>query len=149
MTINDFWGLIAKIDVSALDSADEEGAVLPLQTALTGKDEGEIEAFAEHLSECLFTLDGEVFANHAGESGSSDDGFLYARCYVVAKGRSYFEAVLADPKKMPNSTDRWCEALLYSHRRAWAETTGSDESEWDFEPSVSFESGSNSKSWPN
>jgi len=149
MTTEDFWALIATIDVSALDNGDEEGAVFPLQSALTGKQESELEAFEEHLSRFLYNLDGEVFANHAGESGDSDDGFLYARCYVVAKGKTYFESVVAAPEKMPNSIDKWCEALLYSHRHAWAETTGRDISEWAFDASVSYESGSNPDLWPN
>ncbi len=49
---------------------------------------------------------------------------------------------------MPKTLEQWCEALLYPHRRAWATLTGADESDWPFEASVSYESGSNEELWP-
>ena len=79
----------------------------------------------------LYDIDGESYADNAGESGQSGDGFLYARCYVVGCGKALYEEVKADPGKMPKSLDEWCEALLYTSQRAWAVVTGRDEEEWD------------------
>ncbi|MFD6394597.1 DUF4240 domain-containing protein [Nocardia sp. NPDC060259] len=47
---------------------------------------------------------------HAITDGS-DDGFLYARGFIVAMGREYYEAVRADPEAaLP---DVWCEEMCY------------------------------------
>lgn len=147
MNTAEFWQLIAKIDVTALDVGDEDAAVQPLQEALSTKSEAELAAYEEELSQKLYAIDGEAYADNAGDSGRSDDGFLYARCYVVAKGRKFYESVLATPTMMPKSIDQWCEALLYPHRKVWAAATGRDESEWPFDTSVSYESGSNESLW--
>lgn len=147
MTDPKFWQLITLIDVSALDHNREDEAIEPLEAALGLKAESELFAFEEVLSQKLYSIDGEEFADNAGDSGGSDDGFLYARCYVVAKGREFYEAVKSDPRRMPKSIEQWCEALLYSHRAAWAEQTGNDQSAWPYEATVSYESGSNADLW--
>jgi hypothetical protein len=142
-----FWGLIGSIDTHALDEGDEERAIEPLYQALRGKTEAELASFGECLSRQLFAIDGRTYADNAGIAGGSDDGFLYARCYVVAKGRGFYEAVKANPKKMPKSLDLWCESLLYQHRVTWSELVGRDQSEWPFRTSVSYETGSNRDLW--
>jgi hypothetical protein len=148
MTEHEFWKLIALIDVSALDENCEDEAIAPLEAALRMKSKSELFGFEEALSQKLHAIDGKVFADNAGDSGGSDDGFLYARCFVIAKGREFYEGVKSDPTRMLKSIEQWCEALLYPHRAAWANQTGSDRSEWPFEATVSYESGSNAKLWP-
>ena len=147
MTRQDFWDHIGTIDRTALNNGDEDAAIFPLQERLTGLTQADLESFEEHLSQCLYALDGRIYADSSGESGDSDDGFLYARCFVVAQGQEHFEATLRNPGLMPKTVDGWCEALLYPHRQAWASITGNDESEWTFEASVSYESGSNEDLW--
>lgn len=147
MTIDQFWKLIGCIDVDALDEGDEDAAVEPLENAMRSLTSKDLEDFEEHLSRTLHAIDGCEFARHAGDSGDSDDGFLYARCYVVAKGHDYYQRVLEDPRLMPHSIDQWCEALLYPHRHVWANSTGNDEADWAFDASVSYESGSNELLW--
>jgi Protein of unknown function (DUF4240) len=143
-----FWSLITLIDRSALGDGDEEAAIAPLTDALAKLPEAEIAGFAEQLAQVLYDLDGEAFANHAGESGGSGDGFLYARCFVVARGEQHYQRVLADPTAMPQSLDDWCESLLYVPRHAWARVTGGAAEDWDHETSVSYETGSNTAKWP-
>jgi len=147
MTDHEFWKLIALIDVIALDSGDEDEAIDPLRAELSTKSEAELFAFEEALSRKLYAIDGEQFADEAGDSAGSDDGFLYARCYVVGKGRAFYEAVKSDPARMPKSIEQWCEALLYPHRKAWADQTGGDPSDWPFVATVSYESCSNRALW--
>jgi hypothetical protein len=145
----EFWNIISKIDVTALERGDDDAAIRPVQTILCClKEESELVAFAEILAQKLYALDGEIYAKNAGESGYSGDGFLYLRLYVVARGQKYYEAVLADPKRMPRSINKWCEALLGPHKYAWARLTGQNVSDWPFSPSVSYESGSNENLWP-
>ena len=59
-----------------------------------------------------------------------------------------FEATLKNPKLMPKTLDQWCEALLHPQRRVWASLTEADQSEWTFQASVSYETGSNENLWP-
>jgi hypothetical protein len=147
MNETEFWKLISFVNVVVLDEGDEDAAVKPLQQELMRKSESELFEFEEQLSQQLFAIDGEIFAKNAGESGGSDDGFLYARCYVIAKGKEFYEAVKTDPTKMPQSIHQWCEALLYSHREVWAKLMKSDPSEWPFSASVSYETASNPDLW--
>ena len=148
MTDLEFWQLIELIDVPALDGGCEEEALAPLGAALRMKSEAQLFAFEEALSRNLYTIDGEAYANQAGDSGGSSDAFLYIRCYVVAKGCKFYDDVKSDPRRIPKSVEQWCEPLLYIHRAAWADLTGSDQSEWPFEATVSYESGDNKDLWP-
>lgn len=147
MTDSQFWNLISRVDLQALERGEEEAAVLPVQMALSGKTEAELAEFEEALAQKLYAIDGEAYAQNAGESGSSDDAFLYARLYVVAKGRDFYEAVRVHPERMPRSIEQWCESLLYVHRYTWETLTGRSASLWPFTPSVSYESGSNPALW--
>lgn len=147
MDQSDFWRLIAKIDRAALRDGDDDEAVEPLIEALAGQSESEIREFENILAQCLYDIDGRVYADEAGESGESGDGFLYARCYVVAKGRKHYESVKAAPSKMPKSLDEWCESLLYAAQHAWSIATGNGEETWDYHAPVSYETGSNAAQW--
>jgi len=142
-----FWKVIEAVDRTALDEGNEEGAVEGLTSMLAARGEATMRAFTDKLAEALYALDGRAYADNAGESGESDDGFLYARCYVVARGREFYEAVLANPAKMPTSVNRWCESLLYVAQNAWAEATGSEPGEWDYSAPLSYETGSNAAAW--
>jgi hypothetical protein len=143
-----FWRLIGTIDRGALRDGDEEGAVEPLVEALAECSEGDIKEFEDLLAQCLYDLDGQTYADQAGESGQSGDGFLYARCYVVARGKKHYDSVKANPAKMPKSVDEWCESLLSVAQEAWAAATGKGDEEWDHQSPVSYEMGSNKANWP-
>jgi len=138
-----FWQLIGLVDRDAL-ADDEDEAVEPVTAALSKLPPLEIAAFEEHLAQCLYALDGRRHADEAGESSGSADGFLYARCFVVARGEAHFRRVLAEPALMPKSSDEWCEALLgmasTAHKRATGEAA-------EFETTVSYETGSNRAQW--
>ncbi|MDR2013956.1 MAG: DUF4240 domain-containing protein [Rhodanobacter sp.] len=105
MNIDKFWLLTSNIDQVSLTSGNDALAVAPLISVLAKLPIKEIRAYEEHLCQVLYNLDGESFAEHAGESGNSDDGFLYARCYVVAKGRDYCKMVLLNPENMPTTLE--------------------------------------------
>lgn len=147
MNNNEFWQLISLIDVDALDEGNEEAAVEELTEQLSTKNEKVIGEFEEYLSQYLYALDGEKWCNESGESRDSSDGFLYARCYVVAKGKDHYEAVMNNPSLMPISLDEWAEPLLFVAARAWAEATGNDEEDFKLYGSVSYETGSNEAQW--
>ena len=147
MDINEYWKLMSLIDQDALEECDDEEAIQSVVAALASKSPSDIDQFQEYLSQSLYALDGQKWIDEAGDSSDSADGFLYARCYVVAKGREYYATVLNNPSLMPKSADQWAESLLYAAGQAWAEVTGNDEEEYDRESSVSYESFSNKAQW--
>jgi Protein of unknown function (DUF4240) len=138
-----FWKLIDVVDRDVL-AEDEDGAVGALIAELSKLPAPEIAAFEEHLAQHLYSLDGRRYAEQAGESSGSDDGFLYAGCFVVAQGEAHFRRVVADPVLMPKSIDQWCEALLgvaaTAHERVEGEPA-------EFNTTVSYETGSNRAQW--
>jgi hypothetical protein len=138
-----FWRLISLVDRDLL-ATDEDAAVNPVTAELSTLPPPEILAFEEHLAQRLYSLDGRRYAEEAGESSGSDDGFLYARCFVVAQGEAHFRRVVTEPALMPKSSDEWCEALLTVARDAYERATGESA---DFETSVSYETGSNKAEW--
>lgn len=139
-----FWALIETVDTAALLGGADDRAVEPLEVALEALPPSEIEAFEEHLAAKLHALDGRRFCDEAGAAKGSADGFLYARCFVVARGERHYVDVLSDPTKMPKSLEEWCEPLLHVARKAYERSTGR---EWDFFPSLSPETGDNEQQW--
>lgn len=148
MNEDKFWQLIDQIDREAMDEGDTEGAVEPLMLALSELPVKQIQGFEECLARALYKLDGKIYADNARDSGTSGDAFLYARCHVVGQGKAAYDAVLADPTRMPDDLDDWLEELLYVAAEAWAGKTGRDTDDWDFSASVSYETGSNAGAWP-
>ena len=144
MTNDDFWRLIETIDRNVLRRGEghEDEALQPLIDALASLDEAELRSFQNHLAQSLYDLDGRKYADAAGDIG--DDGFLYARCFVVAMGRDVYRRTLRDPDLMPKGVDHWCEPLLYVAEQAW-EIQGGES--LDFQTKVSFETGSNTALW--
>ncbi|TDC37986.1 DUF4240 domain-containing protein [Micromonospora sp. KC213] len=73
----------------------------------------------------------------------SDDGFLYARGWIVALGREFYEAVRADPTMAVVDAD--CEQMCYFFAHLHAERFG----DWsDTGSGISRESVSNPTGWP-
>ena len=144
MSDDEFWKLIALIDREQLAGGDEDVAIEPLASALASRPEDDLRGFEDVLAQKLYALDGQRFAQEAGNSGGSDDAFLYARCWVVGAGKEHYHRVLATPRLMPKSLDEWLEPLLYVASNAYEKATGE---EWDHETPVSWETGSNEAEW--
>lgn len=148
MDDNMFWSLI---DLINHKKRIPSNAVEPLIAALSKLAATEIRAFDDLLSAKLFLLDTKKHAQNIGPrryklphgDGFSADGFLYARLYAVAKGRKYYEAALADPKKMPKGRD--FEALLSC---GWRAFEASNDEQYDRDTQYNFETFSNQDGWP-
>lgn len=142
-----FWKLIAQLDWSK--TGDDDAVCAPVVAALAAQPVEAIEAFEELLAQKLHALDTEAHAREIGEEafeGSKEhfsaDWFLYVRCCVVANGRKTYEAVLADPKRMPK--DMEFEALLQIASAAFEQKTGRP---FEFTASVSYETFANTAGW--
>jgi hypothetical protein len=142
-----FWSLIGKLDWA--HEGDDEAVIEPVVGALTLMDAAEIQSFEDILARKLYDLDGRAWARESGdgiwwgEDSLSGDGFLYARCVVVANGPKFYELVRNDPKEMPK--DMEFESLIYVAPKAYERKTGA---ELDRGRDVSYETGSNISGWP-
>jgi hypothetical protein len=140
LTEEGFWKLIRLL---RWESTESEEILEPLEAELRKLKNADLLEFEEILAEKLYALDGERFADAAGEAGKSDDAFLYARCYVVARGDAFYNLVLSDPSKFPPDVD--LEPILYVVEQAYSEKTGES---FDHTTHYSYESGSNKAGWP-
>ncbi len=145
-----FWKLMRKLDWQQ-DSTDAVVApvIAPVIAALAKRSLADIYQFEEILANKLYQLDGLEYAQEMGEQAYREgtyfsvDYFLYARCWVVASGKTAFEQVLADPSQMPKDSD--FEALLYVAEKAYELKTG--KSDYHYLPQKSYETYSNYKAW--
>ncbi len=146
MTKDEFWALITLLDASALDKEIEDGeadpVTEPLIKALASLPKEQITAFDDIMSELLYDLDGEAWAQQAGVSGQFEDLFLYCRCVVVASGREAYAGVFSDPTAMPAGME--FERLLDIPALAWRRKTGT---EYEHTPRYSLEMRANQENW--
>jgi len=147
MKINVFWDLMSAIDQEALDEGDEDSAYEPLIKLLAQKSEDEINLFQEILAQTLHDIDGKAWCDESGESADAAEDFFNVRSYVVAKGKDFYEEVLNDPEAMPKTADQWAPSIMLIAPQAWAIATDDKIDNYDFEPSVEIESGSNEAQW--
>lgn len=141
-----FWAIMDLLDWRTLDS---EAILKPAVEALSQFSETDIHRFHDMLNEMLYALDGQRFAEQLGSNRYEEnkhfsvDGFLYARCCVVANGKSFYETVLNDPTKMPK--EYTFESLLYLPKMAWKLKTGRDD--YHYFPAIWYETFSNPDGW--
>lgn len=144
-----FWSVIELLDWK---KEEDPAILLPAVQTLSQCTVSEIQAFHEILAQKLFLLDGKQYAEQTGANKYADnalsafsaDGFLYARCVVVANGRDFFNRVLSNPADMPK--DFSFEALLYLPEEAYKLKTGKDD--YDYLPETWYETFSNPEGWP-
>lgn len=105
LTESDFWNLISQLDWSK--AGDDDAVISPVVAALTKSPLRHIYDFADILSHKLYLLDGEPYANPQNEINKKFDAdfaadrFLYARCCVVANGKTFFDNIRQNPVEMP------------------------------------------------
>ncbi len=147
MEVEAFWRVIRLFDWR--QQGNDEKVLEPAVIALSKLPVCQIKMFAERLAFLLYQIDTKAHAKCIGKYAYdekkdyvSSDGFLYARCAVVANGQRFYEAAINDPEKMPKDIE--FEALLYLAPRAYERKTGN---EYDFLTGCDFESFSNSEGW--
>ena len=143
-----FWTILGTLNWKKADDGD--AVLAPAVKALAKLSAEDIMAFDDTLAAKLFALDGEAFAREIGEEAFRRRGeyfaaetFLFARCLVVAKGKKFYDAVLADPKQMPK--DAGFEPLLELATLAYEKKTGED---YAHVPTPDCETFANEAGWP-
>jgi len=147
MSEGEFWSIIEQLDWKR--QGNDKLVLAPAIEALAAKSKTEICCFAERFAYLLYQLDTKAHASNIGEDSYdpksnyvSADGFLYARCVVVANGKEFYKAVLDDPTKMPK--DMEFESLLGLASGAYELKTGED---FEYSTGCSYESFSNPTGW--
>ena len=137
-----FWTLVAEL----AGNADDRGCHR-LYLALRREEPEDVLAFQDRLREVLFRLDLRSLAKQRWRDVSqprwsprlplvSADGFLYARCAVVAAGHETFEAVLGDHRTFRGAWDLGAERLLYVAEEAYEGSAGRS---WPDERAVQYD----------
>jgi hypothetical protein len=147
MPEEEFWPIIELLDWQR--QGNDEEVLAPAIKALAAKTKPQIRAFAERFAFLLYQLDTKAHASHIGQYSYdpktnyvSADGFLYARCVVIANGPSFYAQVLNDPTAMPKDLE--FESLLTLAPAAYEMKTGE---EFDYSTGCSFETFSNPLGW--
>jgi hypothetical protein len=135
----------SRLAVGTLPGEDAEGLVAALdevipalRARLDRLSADELLALDRILERKLYDLDR---AEVQEATDGSDDGFLYARGFIVAAGRSYYDAVNREPAIA--LMDLECEELCYLSRHLYQEKYGEVP-----DSGISRESRSNSAGWP-
>lgn len=118
---------------------EEDGykMVAALEDKLRQLNQHDLLRFDRILEKKLYDIDRVDIHDH---TDGSDDGFLYARGFIVAIGQEYYDAVVADPSKA--ICDAECESMCFVARVLYEQNFG------DIPASgISRESGSNSNGW--
>jgi Protein of unknown function (DUF4240) len=114
-----------------------EEVIPSLLATLEQLSQNDLLAFDQILERKLFDIDRAEVQEH---TDGSDDGFLYARGFIVAAGRDYYDAVNADPSVA--MMDLECEEMCYLPWHLYHDQFG------DMPKSeISRESGSNKVGW--
>ena len=112
-------GTLAEDKAADLQEAMDDAVVPALEAQLRLLPADELLAFDRILERKLYDLDrAEVHERTDG----SDDGFLYARGFIVAAGRGYYDAVNAVPSVALEGLE--CEAMCYLSTHVYREKFG-------------------------
>lgn len=137
----EFWDIISLLDWEAVTRED---VLAPAIEALAQRPISHIYQWDDFMAEKLFQLDTAAHAHIAypGSEDISEDGFLYIRAAVVAKGRKHFEEVLKSPERL--NPDEDFEPLLSLAALAYEQKTGRA---FDYISPVNYETYSNPAGW--
>ncbi|HTU91900.1 MAG TPA: DUF4240 domain-containing protein [Gemmataceae bacterium] len=115
-----------------------EEVIPALQAFLDQLSAEDLLAFDRILERKLYDIDRAEIQEH---TDGSDDGFLYARGFIVATGKGYYDAVNAKPAIA--LMDLECEEMCYLSSHLYREKFGEMEGS-----GISRESCSNKAGWP-
>ena len=127
MTKDEFWNLVDKSRRGTEDSSEQTDNLIGLLSALDSK---EILSFEQRFGECVRDAYRHDLwaAAYIINGGCSDDGFDYFLGWLIAQGRGYFEAALADPescgRRVEPGEDVECEEIWNAANGAYEAATG-------------------------
>jgi hypothetical protein len=126
MTTDQFWNII---NSAREEDADPESVAATVRSTLEGLTLDEVLGFERELTKRhaeSYRWDLWAVA-YIVNGGCSDDGFDYFRGWLVANGRNYFEAALADPVRAADDAEsdaNECEDMLAVAASVYKSKTG-------------------------
>lgn len=104
MTTDQFWKFI---DAAREEDADPESVAASVKATLEGLNAEEVLGFEQEMTKRhVESYRWDLWAvAYIVNGGCSDDGFDYFRGWLIAKGRHYFEAALADPVRAADDAE--------------------------------------------
>jgi hypothetical protein len=126
MTTEQFWNII---ESARQEDANPESVAATVRSTLERLTVDEVLGFERELMKRhaeSYRWDLWAVA-YIVNGGCSDDGFDYFRGWLVAKGRNYYEAALADPVRAADEAEpdaNECEDMLYVAASAYKSKTG-------------------------
>jgi len=126
MTTDQFWKLI---DSAREEDADPESVAAAVKSRLEKLGAEEVLGFEWELTKRhAETYRWDLWAiAYIVNGGCSDDGFDYFRGWLIAKGRNYFEAALANPVRAADDAEpdaNECEDMLSVAASVYKSKTG-------------------------
>lgn len=130
-------GKLSDDEAEELVDAVEEDVIPALDDQLQELSAADLLAFDRILEKKLYDIDRAEVQEH---TDGSDDGFLYARGFIVAAGKGYYDAVNAKPSTA--MIDLECEEMCYISWHLYEEKFGEAP-----KSGISRETGSNKAGW--
>jgi Protein of unknown function (DUF4240) len=130
-------GKLSEDDADELAGAVDEMAAA-LREQLSALKQNDLQEFDRILERKLYDIDRAEIQEH---TDGSDDGFLYARGFIVAAGKDYYDAVNAKPQvaMMDLECEDMCYLPFHVYEERFGEMPHSD---------ICRESCSNKAGWP-
>ncbi len=137
-----YWDIIHALDWSK--EGDDAAVLAPAIAQLSQFQEADILNFFDWFAGQLYRLDGRDYAEAsvAEDESLSADLFLYARCAVLANGRTFYERVRANPTLFPKGL--YFDALLRLPEAAYELRAGQP---LPRAPKYIYETGFNVEGW--
>ncbi len=128
MDLDGFWRLV---DTARAESEDDDDFLVRIDEALRAMpDTDDVMGFERELEGLLAkSYTWELWgAAYLINGGCSDDGFDYFRAWLIAQGRTVFEAALANPDSLADldAADVELEDFLYVASEAYEDRTGDE-----------------------
>jgi len=126
MTTEQFWNII---ESARHEDANPESVAATVRSTLEGLTVDEVLGFERELTKRhaeSYRWDLWAVA-YIVNGGCSDDGFDYFRGWLIAKGRTYYEAALADPVRAADEAEpdaNECEDMIHVAAAAYKSKTG-------------------------
>jgi hypothetical protein len=126
MTTDQFWNII---ESARQEDADPESVAAAVKSTLEELPADEVLGFERELiKRQAESYRWDLWAvAYIVNGGCSDDGFDYFRGWLIAKGRTYYEAALADPMRAADEAEpdaNECEDMLYAAASVYKSKTG-------------------------
>ncbi len=152
---DDFWEIIGTIDHEY--GGDSEAVLSSLVRHLKNCEDEYIFAFDDKLSELIYALDGQKWADGLFADGEefSEEKFLCARCAAVAAGAAHYSRVIGNREKLSSDNiheyeGRWygvTDGLMTAAADAWTRKHLKTVNEYPHTTKYSLKSHSNKELW--